>query len=104
MLFNPTVQNLKYLKNIFVLQSFLPYIDRCVKRIFPVSHQALVTSDAKFSLNMDSILEHIPMKEKMIIQDDNDANNAVQHDTEEVSYVVDRVSLIDQEIVSSEQQ
>ena len=60
-------------------QTFLSYIDRCVKRVFPSSPV----------LNFERINKELPMQE-MIAKVANENN----HPSEEVSYVIDRVSVI----------
>jgi len=92
---------------IIFCQKFLPYIDRCLKRIFPLNHQSMVTSNAKFALNTDKILEEMPLKDVILAKTSTiaipDEPTEQQEEPEPVSpYVVDRVSVISQEIEKSD--
>ena len=89
---------------------FLPYIDRCLKRIFPITQLTLVSSDAKFCLDCDKILQELPLKDVVMASLNNYSEAASNHDntiaesgddgqkSEDVPYVIDRVSVIAQEI------
>lgn len=78
--------------------NFLPYVDRCLRRVFPPATLTMVSSDAKFMLDLSKVHAFVPLKEIVLskskpvldIQDDN------------VQYVVDRVSVIDKEIEESQ--
>ena len=94
-------------------QKLVTYIDRCLKTIFPLQQQNLITSDAKFALDLPKIYEVLPMKELVLAKSRNfeEFNNSSSDSTKkseqpeippEVSYVVDRVSVISQEIESTE--
>ena len=95
-------------------QKLVTYIDRCLKTIFPLQQQNLITSDAKFALDLPKIYEVLPMKELVLAKSRSnfeEFNNSSSDSTKkseqpkippEVSYVVDRVSVISQEIESTE--
>lgn len=68
-------------------QTFLPYIDRCLKRIFPLDEQTI-------SLNFAPIQDALPMKDIILASQ---APPPTQN-LNEVSYVIDRVSVISQEL------
>ena len=67
-------------------QTFLTYIDRCVKRVFPSSP----------TLDFEKIQKELPMQD--VISKLANENN---HTNEEVSYVIDRVSVISKELEQS---
>ena len=77
-----------------------------MKRIFPLNQQSLVTSDAKFALNMDKIVENMPLKDVVMAKTSIvDVPVTNQDEIEPISnYVVDRVSVITQEIEQSDNQ
>jgi len=95
-------------------QKLVTYMDRCLKTIFPLQQQNLITSDAKFALDLPKIYEVLPMKELVLAKSRSnfeEFNNSSSDSTKkseqpeippEVSYVVDRVSVISQEIESTE--
>jgi hypothetical protein len=93
-------------EGIFVLfQDFLPYVDRCVKRIFPPTKQTLVTSDAKFVLDLSKVHDQVPLKDLVLVKPRAATVANLEPDAganEEVAYVVDRVSVIAQEIEESQ--
>ena len=62
-------------------QTFLPYIDRCLKRIFPEK-----------ILDLTPIRNALPMKAELI------ASQPKVENENEVSYVIDRVNVIAQEL------
>ena len=77
-----------------------------MKRIFPLNLQSTVTSDAKFALNIEKILEDIPLKEIVLAKTSTTpisvANPVEEEETS--TYVVDRVSVITQEIEKADNQ
>ena len=92
-------------------QKLVTYLDRCLKTIFPLQQQNVITSDAKFALDLPKIYEVLPMKELVLAKSrsnfeefnsDLTQKKSEPEIPEEVSYVVDRVSVISQEIESTE--
>ena len=83
-------------------QKLLPYLDKCLKTMFPIQQQTLITSDAKFSLNFEVIHGAMPMKDIVLIKPRPFVEIPQEISEESVPYVVDRVSVISQEIESTE--
>ena len=68
-----------------------------------------MTSDAKFALNIEKVLEEMPLKEIVLAKTSTPTTvpNPIvnqQEVEEEATYVVDRVSVISQEIEKSDNQ
>ena len=81
----------------------LPYLDRCLRAIFPPQQQSAVTSDAKFTLNLEVIHDAMPMKDLVLNKPKPYVELPTVEDVQvEVPYVVDRVSVISQEIEATE--
>lgn len=76
-------------------QKFLPFIDKCLKRIFPVNQQILVTSDVKIVLDTEKILDDIPLKD---VLGELHQLESIKDEQKDEQYVIDRVSVIAQEI------
>ena len=92
-------------------QDFVPFVDKCLKRLFPIQEQMVVTSDAKFTLNIDTVVEQLKdslplVKEASAIAAANamptaPAVSAEDKDQAATEYVIDRTSVIDQEIAKT---
>ena len=63
----------------------------------------MVTSDAKFALNLDSILTEIPLRDIVLAKPTTSIQLEPENTEENIPYVVNRVSVIAQEIEKTDQ-